>query len=343
MKKIENYIQKIIDYGYFNIKFTFYNKNIKRKGQCKYLIFNGPNHGNLGDHAILFAEKELLKEKGIFSFEILSHQIEYFIKKYKNIVNENDIVMITGGGNLGTLWEHEQIGVNKVIETFNGNRIIIFPQTIYYARDRHSQYRLKVDKKIYSNCKNLIVCCRDKKTYEFCKTSLEVSAKYTSDIATYLNYSNNNYDRNGIMFCFRLDKEKVLSNNEINKIKNIVLTKFENEDIKYIDTVLPGKFSFNKGKRRLFKLLKEIAHAKLFITDRLHGMIFAAITGTPCISLANSSGKVKGVYEWISKENIYVKFAETSEDIEKLINSIDFNKRYFYKNDKMKKTLEDII
>ena len=145
------------------------------------------------------------------------------------------------------------------------------------------------------------------------------------------------------MFCFRADKEKVLSNDEVNKIKDIILAKFKGENIKYIDTVLPGKFSFHKGKKKLFELLNEISHTKLFITDRLHGMIFAAITGTPCIALANSSGKVKGVYDWISKENVYVKFAKDSEDVERLLNSIDFNKYYHYKNNEMKRILEDII
>lgn len=33
---------------------------------------------------------------------------------------------------------------------------------------------------------------------------------------------------------------------------------------------------------------------ELVITDRIHGMIFAAITGTPCIALSNY--KIKGTY-----------------------------------------------
>lgn len=343
IKKIKKKIERILDYMIFSTKYKNYYKKAKKKKQCQYLIFNGPNHGNLGDHAILLAEEELLKDKGILSFEILSHQIEYFIKKYKNRVSRNDIVMITGGGNLGTLWEHEQIGVNKVLEAFKANKIVIFPQTIYYAKDRHANYRLKVDKNVYKTCKKLLVCCRDKKTFDFCQTSLEVNAKYTSDIVTYLNYSENDHARKNIMFCFRADKEKVLSNDEVNKIKDIILAKFKGENIKYIDTVLPGKFSFHKGKKKLFELLNEISHTKLFITDRLHGMIFAAITGTPCIALANSSGKVKGVYDWISKENVYVKFARDSEEVERLLNSIDFNKYYHYKNNEMKRILEDII
>lgn len=35
------------------------------------------------------------------------------------------------------------------------------------------------------------------------------------------------------------------------------------------------------------------------VTDRLHGMIFAYITGTPAIVFSNSNQKVKNCFEWI--------------------------------------------
>ena len=62
-------------------------------------------------------------------------------------------------------------------------------------------------------------------------------------------------------------------------------------------------------RRREFflnKKLDEFAKAEIVITDRLHGMIFATITGTPCIAFDNLSNKVSGVYEWIMDQS-YVK------------------------------------
>ncbi len=35
------------------------------------------------------------------------------------------------------------------------------------------------------------------------------------------------------------------------------------------------------------------------ITDRLHGMVFAVITGTPCLVFDNVSKKISMVYQWI--------------------------------------------
>jgi pyruvyl transferase EpsI len=42
-------------------------------------------------------------------------------------------------------------------------------------------------------------------------------------------------------------------------------------------------------------------------------MVFAAITGTPCIVFNCNNHKIKGTYDWISYLD-YIRFAETLED-----------------------------
>ena len=39
-------------------------------------------------------------------------------------------------------------------------------------------------------------------------------------------------------------------------------------------------------------VLEQISASKFLVTDRLHGMIFAAITSTPCVAFDNVYGKV---------------------------------------------------
>jgi pyruvyl transferase EpsI len=40
---------------------------------------------------------------------------------------------------------------------------------------------------------------------------------------------------------------------------------------------------------------------EVVVTDRLHGMIFAAITGTPCVVLQNSNHKIESTHQtWLS-------------------------------------------
>lgn len=60
----------------------------------------------------------------------------------------------------------------------------------------------------------------------------------------------------------------------------------------------------------------------MVITDRLHGMIFAAITGTPCIAFDNISKKVSGVYKWIESLE-YIKVVNSFEEFVDAYNYID--------------------
>lgn len=59
----------------------------------------------------------------------------------------------------------------------------------------------------------------------------------------------------------------------------------------------------------------------MMVTDRLHGMIFAAITNTPCIVITSKSPKVKGVYQWI-KHLPYIKLVEDLEDLDNAFEAV---------------------
>ena len=127
-----------------------------------------------------------------------------------------------------------------------------------------------------------------------------------------------NLKREGIIFCFRKDIEKVIDDSKKEKLINKVLDITKIRKIKYMDTVITNKkeYSYKEAKKEFNKLVKEFASSKLVVTDRLHGMVIAYITGTPCIAINNLSGKVKGVYETIEENNNII-FIDNIEDLEK--------------------------
>lgn len=89
-----------------------------------------------------------------------------------------------------------------------------------------------------------------------------------------------------------------------------------------------------KGKERkmvIIEKIKQFSKYEIVITDRLHGMIFAAITGTPCIALSNYNYKVKGTYEWI-KDLGYIKFTDDINEIPDLIQELKNIKNVKYDN-----------
>lgn len=72
----------------------------------------------------------------------------------------------------------------------------------------------------------------------------------------------------------------------------------------------------------MLNLLNEISQLDIVITDRLHGMIFCYITGTPCIVFDNDNHKISETYKkWLKETcNYIILLEDTKTDI--LIDSI---------------------
>lgn len=317
VKKIYRKIREIF-YSYFILIKTFVLSKINKK---RMFLFGIPVHGNLGDQAILYAEKKFLKDKypEYIIIEIESSVAVKFIDLFYKIIKSNDLILVHGGGFLGTIWMNEEEMFRTVITKFNKNKIIVFPQTIYFSKDDNGKKILEESKKIYYSHKNLYICCREKYSYEFMQKELpECKVLLIPDIVLYLPCVKNEMNlRKNALFCIRKDKEKVQYNfDEIINFLNDNKLKID-----YTDTVISKKiYNFNRYKE-IEKKFKQFSNYKIVITDRLHGMVFAYLTKTPCLVFENSSYKVKGLYEWI-KKSTYIKLYNSStlkKDLEDLI------------------------
>ena len=264
----------------------------------KIILCNTPIHENLGDHAIAVAEIDFFAK---FFPELVLVEIpenictKKILKCIKPFIRKKDLVILQGGGFMGDLWPRHEVCMHNVIDTFANNMIVIFPQTCFFMgsmnEDYFDYYR--------ENVNRVYLFSREKNTYElFVNKGFSTSHCFLSpDIVMSLFYDANS-DRNGVGLCLRNDKESTLSDSDkyylVNLIDNI------GEKIDHLSTLCSTCVSV-KERRFIVKLkLQEFALHKLIITDRLHGMIFAAITGTPCIAIDNVSSKVSGVYAWIS-------------------------------------------
>lgn len=311
--------------------------NIRKKrslyNKCIFLMAT-PCHGNLGDHAIVYAEYKFLNDMNLINQLIEIKNYEYL--KYKDIIkkyiNKDDVIIIDGGGNLGTLWPHEDDKISEIIESYINNRIIVFPQTCFYSNDFEGKERIKKSIDIYSKHKDLTITLRDKHSYEFiCRNFPTVKSIYVPDIVLYINNVSKDIVRSGVLLCFRKDLEKVVTEKEINKIKEYLKSK----NISYIetDTIINKEVTKKNRNQELSKKWNEFSKAGLVITDRLHGMIFATITGTPCIAIDNKSKKVSGVYNWISS----LEYIKICDDILKVKDEIQ--NLYKYKSKYNRKIL----
>lgn len=275
-------------------------------------LLGTPEYGNLGDQLIALAELELLKNYygNDRVVEVTENEIRYDFKSIKKYIKSNSLLVFQGGGNISDVWMDQEKLREKVISTYPLNRSIIMPQTVYINNKNNEDSILKK----YDNM-NIIVCAREKNTYNMLMERKKCSAILCPDIALYLWDYCKIYrkikDKSGIGVCIRQDAEsckyidaEVLCSN----ISNMGL------ECEYFSTVKNEYILASQRENEINKMLSYISRKKLIITDRLHAMIMSYLTGTPCIALANSNGKVEGCYEWISEaENVY--FAKSQDEV----------------------------
>lgn len=308
-----------------------------RRNNPEYILINLPNYGNLGDQAIALSEINLLKNP--IKIE------ELYLKLNMNILKHIPVqktVIISGGGFMGMLWpELEQQYIQNIIKSLPNNKIIIFPQSVTFdlSSDNGRKYFEDMSK-TYKEHKSLTVFVRERKSYDFMKNNLpEVKSFLVPDMVLSLNVPDFKAERNGVLFCVRTDHEGL--GYDFDKLKGFIKTKYNNFQCENIDNLTGTRILPFQRKHLVNNQLRRFASAKLIVTDRLHGMVFAAITGTPCIALDNSSGKVSGVYEWI-KNNEYIRVCKDINEAEQAVGELDLNTTYHFDKSGIQKAMNPL-
>jgi len=218
-----------------------------------------------------------------------------------------------GGGNFTNLYSHSEKCRMDIISTWKDNKKIVFPQTIFFTNDKQGQQFLEQTKKVYVIDNNVVLTVREKFSYEFANKNYTCKIKLIPDIVLYNTGLDCFSKRENVLFVLRDDKEKLLTVTEEESLKNLV-EEFKLNIDRY-DLQYTREFDREQAKTELQHVaLIKYKKAKLVITDRLHGMIVAAITGTPCIAFSNNNYKIEGSSKWL--EHLpYIKFVANVNDL----------------------------
>lgn len=301
----------------------FVYKAILSINKKKIYILNTPLHTNIGDSAIAYAQNLFLEKNFGNEYEIVeitNWELNKFRRVLSYIVRKKDIVTQLGGGNMGVEWFPEELERRRIIEMFPNNKMIIFPQTIYYGDSDKGKEEFEKSKQIYNSHKDLTIIAREKVSYEIMKSAYDkCKVILTPDIVLSMDGLENKYKRENITFCFRKDPEKVLKNSQ----QEVIIEDCKKITDKLVFTDMISEIQVTKENRAniIMDKFKDFQKSKLVITDRLHGMVFCAISGTPCIAFGNYNQKVKGTYDWI-KDLDYIKYVDNIEYEEAYINEM---------------------
>lgn len=317
---------------------------------AKYLIFplkaekvfvvGTPLHTNIGDSAIALAEIAFLQECGIPKSkikELTVPECQMFFSTMLRRIGPQDRLYLHGGGNMGDQWLNEELFRRKVMDAFPGNPMVIFPQTIFYTDTETGSQEQTNSISYYNGREGLTLIAREQKSYDIMRLLYpDTPVLLTPDIvlsATMDVFGAKKQERKGVLLCMREDAEQAMSQNERCEVKTYL-----NEcGYAYRITDMYSDCPVTKENRAdcVRRKMNEFTGAELVITDRLHGMVFAAITGTPCIVFSNYNHKVRGTYEWI-KYLPYIKYAESVEEAKKYVPELLTMKDCRYDNTPLK-------
>lgn len=290
------------------------NKYIKYDNEkTKIVVALAADYGNLGDVAITYAQtnflKKIFRDVEVIDFPISETFTE--IKSLKKIINPDDIITIVGGGNTGDMYDDIEFCRQFVIQQFPNNRIVCFPQTIDFSETNAGQKALDRSRRIYGNHNRLSLSAREERSYNtFSQFFTKNKVVMAPDIVLSLDESKPSVKREGITLVLRADNEKNMSKDAQQELINVVSA---NYTVRFNDThINRSRMTVDERKAELNCIWNIFRKSEIVITDRLHGMIFCAITNTPCIAIDNSNKKVSGVY------NAWLKDISTIKVIEKL-------------------------
>ncbi len=312
---------------YHEILYADIDFELKPGKSRRVVVFELPCFDNLGDHAISYATWKLLgrifpDDSSTQIYIVPNTQIKRATFSLKKCINDEDIIVCQGGGNFGNLYDFAFTFRRMVLRNFRHNKIVIMPQSVLYTDDDKGKKELDIDREIIARCDKLTILARDERSYELFNQYFKDSKsdiRFTKDVVTTLDISDENTSRNGILLCLRSDKEGKLSGED--KIRIDKACRESGIDVHVTDTCTNYVIKDEDREKILLSKLELWSRARLVITDRLHGMFFAFITKTPCVVLGNNHHKVRGAFDTI-KDCGFIYYIESVDELKKCIEMV---------------------
>ena len=167
------------------------------------VMLNLPYYPNPGDCMIWMGMEQFMHRHGIEC--IYRSSAETFM--YRPLTDDV-VICFVGGGNFGDLWNKEEQLVCKVSQLYPKNRIVVFPQSVYYCDEK----RLLSESAILSLHSDLHICARDKASFKLLNLHFSNNnILLVPDMALYLHFSHVPFvkEKRSLLFLKREDKEAI--------------------------------------------------------------------------------------------------------------------------------------
>lgn len=294
-----------------------------------YVLWDVPYYNNIGDVLIWEGERSFLKESKHQCLDFASAGTCRFPK-----LSPDAVILLGGGGNFGDLWRWFQEFRLEVIRRYPENRIIIFPQSVYYD----DVGVMQSDAELMSCHQKLIICAREQQSYGLLKANFRNEIIFVPDMAFCIpledlrRWAIKGHGR--VLYLKRMDKElaedwvfpagaevRDWPSMEKKPLPLFFLEKglglkrhLEKYKLNFLSVWLTGWIDWYADRvvrPHLVKMgVKFLSGYKYVYTTRLHVMILSVLLGKECEFLDNSYGKNSAFYDTWLKDLPGVKRAE---------------------------------
>ncbi len=286
-----------------------------------YVYIDFPMHLNVGDSLIVLGALNLLKE--------IPHKCCYITSGGcfdSTKVRPTDIIILHGGGNFGDLYRGANEFRNEIVRAFPNNKIIIFPQTIWY----NDMSYVSTDVEVFSQHPNLTILVRDEPSLRFASQHfthnkvllfpdtalflppLSIKRAPSSKIL-YLkrkDHELNLVHREDSSNMVTMDWDGILRKDKFLKIKLLIVRvlSFIRRKVPHcgsLGATLQNKYFIKHVTPYLYEIAaKEFCQYDKIISTRMHGSILALLLGIPLEIEDTKYKKAEGVIkQWFPEES----------------------------------------
>jgi pyruvyl transferase EpsO len=271
-----------------------------------------PGYANVGDSAIWLGELAYLRSVEGMSLKYYCDNESYSRQELARRLGDG-VILLSGGGNLGDLWQQSQRLRERVIQDFPDTPIVQLPQSIYF----HDRGALLRAKGIFDSHPGLTLLVRDARSLTLARTEFRNPAHLCPDMA----FGLGRIDRpcpptREIVWLSRTDQESATLQSRtvspdlervdwldepqtaLRRLKRVFdLPPLRNPwSWTRLDRVKPQIWEL-LARQRLVRGCRLLSAGRVVVTDRLHGHVLSVLLGIPHVLLDNSTGKVRSFYE----------------------------------------------
>lgn len=278
----------------------------------KCILTDLPYHDNLGDVLIWQGELDFLRDINRKPESTSSSETFLF-----HTISDHTTILLHGGGNFGDLYRNFQEFRIKVVSHYTGNRIVMFPQSVWYE----DESLIEKDAKIFAAHKNLYLCARDRWSYEFMKKHFSANnillvpdMAFCIDESLLVRYRNKCTSKK--LYFKRLDKEATFSTpldlgkdydvhdwptienstNAFHPVHKMWGLASRLKGFPWIFNMICSLSDIYASKVVKNKLVKQgckfLAPYESVVTTRLHAMILSVLLHKPIEYIDNTTGKL---------------------------------------------------